>query len=35
MELLVSLLEKFAMLGAGAASFMFCYQPKTPESLRK
>ena len=35
MELLVSILEKFAMLGAGAASFMFCYEPKVPDSLMK
>lgn len=35
MELLVSLLEKIAMLGAGAASLFFCYEPKLPESLMK
>lgn len=35
MGLLVFLLEKIAMMGAGAASFFLCYEPKTPESLRK
>lgn len=35
MGLLVFLLDKIAMMGAGAASFFACYQPETPESLLK
>ncbi len=35
MELLVIILEKIAMLGAGAASMVYSYEPKMPESLMK
>lgn len=32
---IISIIEKIAMLGAGAASWGFFYQPKTPKCLMK